>query len=330
MNQPTGYARSDSVRPVSAVPRTRHIGLLLFDGCCLPNAGLISDAFRLANELEATASGETAYQLSLLSSSGGNISTSSAISIWTHHLQEYAVRDFDALFVACSESEAMAGRDVHLLSWLFGPGCVVYDGHRHAESVLLDPARVHRPAVPVYWFRDAPAAEQVGMQTPSGLAIAKIEADLGTQIARRVSRELHASTPVRAELRADDFNVTTTIDKIHESARWMKENFGRAITIADAAEVAAMSNRNYLRRFKAEFGVTPQEYLMHTRFELICRLLVESDLPVDKIARRCGMGNGDRLGRLFRRRHGMSPTEYRANGLVRPHHRGSMHAMAQV
>jgi transcriptional regulator GlxA family with amidase domain len=50
------------------------------------------------------------------------------------------------------------------------------------------------------------------------------------------------------------------------------------------------------------------------RFELICRLLLDSDLPVDKIARRCGMGNGDRLGRLFRRRYGMSPTSYRAEG----------------
>ncbi|MGO4314074.1 AraC family transcriptional regulator, partial [Pseudomonas sp. KB_15] len=39
--------------------------------------------------------------------------------------------------------------------------------------------------------------------------------------------------------------------------------------------------------------------------------LKETDLPVDKIARRCGMGNGDRLATIFRKRFELSPTAYR-------------------
>jgi transcriptional regulator GlxA family with amidase domain len=56
--------------------------------------------------------------------------------------------------------------------------------------------------------------------------------------------------------------------------------------------------------------------LTRTRFEIICRLLVETDLPVDKIARRCGMGNGNRLGRLFRKRFGVSPMIFRVQNRV--------------
>jgi transcriptional regulator GlxA family with amidase domain len=41
-------------------------------------------------------------------------------------------------------------------------------------------------------------------------------------------------------------------------------------------------------------------------------MLRDTDLPVDKIARRCGMGDGNRLGRLFKERYGMSPTQFRA------------------
>jgi transcriptional regulator GlxA family with amidase domain len=44
---------------------------------------------------------------------------------------------------------------------------------------------------------------------------------------------------------------------------------------------------------------------------MVCRLLIETDLPVDKIARRIGMANGDRLAKIFRKRLSVSPTEYR-------------------
>lgn len=73
-----------------------------------------------------------------------------------------------------------------------------------------------------------------------------------------------------------------------------------------------MSKRNYQRRFKFEFGMTPLEYLLRTRFEVVRAMLRNTDLPVDKIARRCGMGDGNRLGRLFKERYGMSPTQFRA------------------
>jgi transcriptional regulator GlxA family with amidase domain len=41
-------------------------------------------------------------------------------------------------------------------------------------------------------------------------------------------------------------------------------------------------------------------------------MLSSTNIPVGKIARRCGMGDGNRLGRLFKERYGMSPTEFRA------------------
>jgi transcriptional regulator GlxA family with amidase domain len=110
----------------------------------------------------------------------------------------------------------------------------------------------------------------------------------------------------------DDASVTTTTEKVRESARWIKENYSKAISVAQAAETAAMSKRNFQRRFKCEFGMTPLEYLLRTRFEIVSAMLRNTDLPVDKIARRCGMGDGNRLGRLFKERYGMSPTQFRA------------------
>jgi transcriptional regulator GlxA family with amidase domain len=100
-------------------------------------------------------------------------------------------------------------------------------------------------------------------------------------------------------------------DKVRAAARWLQENCQQSISIADAAQFAAMSERNFLRRFKMEMGITPSSFLLHERLAVTCSLLTESELPVDKIARRTGMGNGDRLAKVFRKRMRISPTEFR-------------------
>src|SRR5260370_25675247 len=86
MNQRDQFSRSESLRHEACARAAQHVGLVLFDGCCLPNASAISEAFRLANQFETSTGGQPAYRLSLLSSTGGNIATSSAISIWTNYL----------------------------------------------------------------------------------------------------------------------------------------------------------------------------------------------------------------------------------------------------
>jgi transcriptional regulator GlxA family with amidase domain len=89
-------------------------------------------------------------------------------------------------------------------------------------------------------------------------------------------------------------------------------NSENRISIADAAQAAAMSERNFLRRFKNEIGVTPTEFVLRIRLEKACRMLIETDLPADKVARRTGLGSGDRMAKLFRQHLQTSPTEYRA------------------
>jgi transcriptional regulator GlxA family with amidase domain len=63
--------------------------------------------------------------------------------------------------------------------------------------------------------------------------------------------------------------------------------------------------------FKREMGLTPSQYLLRARLNLSCELLAKSDLPIDKIARRTGLTNGERFSKVFRKQFSMSPTEYR-------------------
>jgi AraC-like DNA-binding protein len=105
-------------------------------------------------------------------------------------------------------------------------------------------------------------------------------------------------------------------EKVIASAKWLAANCDRLISVADAARAVAMSKRNFLRRFREEMGVTPSEYLLCARLNRTCQLLKESDLPIDKIARRSGMGSGARLAKVFRKRLNMSPTAFRARARV--------------
>lgn len=103
----------------------------------------------------------------------------------------------------------------------------------------------------------------------------------------------------------------TPSERIKATVEWLNENYGGRISIANMAEYALMSERNFLRRFRAEIGHTPHEYLSQIRLESARQLLLSTALPVDKIARHCGLFNGDHLRKHFLKRFGMSPAEYR-------------------
>ncbi|PMS23693.1 hypothetical protein C0Z18_00465 [Trinickia dabaoshanensis] len=101
-------------------------------------------------------------------------------------------------------------------------------------------------------------------------------------------------------------------ERIRSTVEWLNEHYGSRISISAMAEHALMSERNFLRRFRAEMGHTPHEYLSKVRLENARKLLVTTALPVDKIARHCGLFNGDHLRKHFVKQFGVSPVEYRS------------------
>lgn len=318
--------------PIAGHAHTQRIGLLLFDGCSLLTAGIIAEAFRVANELELQRHGRPFYQLSLLSYRGGNIACSSSVRIWTQGLDAAGQRGFGAVFIACSEREPASERDARVTSAIMEVSASTLERSTLGRE-LLAPRVSRAEAAPaqegdtgsasVFWCRGGADHAPEVMPSAIDMALAQIEADLGPEMAGEVARQLDPQRGAMPEIEPDEIEDTpdlsaATANKILASARWIAEHYMEPISVADAAGFAAMSERNYLRRFKFTIGMTPSEYLLQTRLDMICQLLVKTTLPVDKIARRCGMGNGDRLGKIFRKRFALSPTEYRNQGPASP------------
>jgi AraC family transcriptional activator FtrA len=81
--------------------------------------------------------------------------------------------------------------------------------------------------------------------------------------------------------------------------------------VAELAREAAMSQRTFMRRFRAITGLSPADWITHARVDRARELLESTALPIDHIAERCGLGTPTTLRHHFRRKVGVSPAAYR-------------------
>ncbi|MFM0737815.1 helix-turn-helix domain-containing protein [Paraburkholderia xenovorans] len=302
----------------------RRIAILMFNDCSLQGAGVVAEVFQAANELASSGSGGWMYDVAFLSADGGMVTSSSALRVWTDGLDARHYGGFDALYVAGGKGALAAASDERLIAWLrrvrrntgmvrpIAEGRALLEAAYSAETTAHTMEGGERRPAPLPSSRQSEPNGDAGDRLESmRSALAMIKRDLGGAAARTVAERLLAdSCSNLAPLLGEDGGLSPG-DKVRAAARWLQENCQQSISIADAAQFAAMSERNFLRRFKMEMGITPSSFLLHERLAVTCSLLTESELPVDKIARRTGMGNGDRLAKVFRKRMRISPTEFR-------------------
>lgn len=100
-------------------------------------------------------------------------------------------------------------------------------------------------------------------------------------------------------------------DRMAETLEWAIGHLDQHLRVEDLARRALQSPRTFARRFRAVTGTTPMQWLTRQRVMHAQRLLETTDLPVELIARRCGLGSGTALRLHFRRLAGTSPLAYR-------------------
>lgn len=88
-------------------------------------------------------------------------------------------------------------------------------------------------------------------------------------------------------------------------------------TVESLAARAHMAPRTFARRFRAETGQTPLDWLIAQRVLLARRLLEDTGLSVETVAERAGFGTAATLRHHFTRRMSTTPQSYRATFRVR-------------
>lgn len=100
-------------------------------------------------------------------------------------------------------------------------------------------------------------------------------------------------------------------DPIGDVMTHMLADLTAAHQVDDLATLARMSRRSFDRHFRRATGTTPAQWLRYQRLLAAQRLLEETDLPVEGVARRCGYPSAAALRPHFAGVFGVSPASYR-------------------
>ena len=92
---------------------------------------------------------------------------------------------------------------------------------------------------------------------------------------------------------------------------WLDENYAEDFSLAWLAEQNAMSPRTLIRRFKSATGESPLAYLQTVRIEVAKKMLEMSAQTIAEITQNVGYEDVSSFSKMFKRRVGLSPREYR-------------------
>lgn len=92
---------------------------------------------------------------------------------------------------------------------------------------------------------------------------------------------------------------------------WIADNYHLPNPVARMVERSGLSERTFIRRFRAATGYAPIEYVQTLRIEEAKHLLETTRTPVEMIAVEAGYEDPNFFRRLFKRRVGITPARYR-------------------
>ncbi len=172
------------------------------------------------------------------------------------------------------------------------------------------------PAVPVdpdvLFVDDGDLLTSAGAAAGIDLCLHLIRRDHGSEVANTAAR-LCVVPPWRDGGQAQFVHhpVPAPTGSTTAARAWALEHLRRPIQLAELAATAGMSVRTFSRRFLAETGLTPGQWLTAQRIQLARRLLESTDLPIDQVAEQAGFGSSSSLRQHLHGVVGVSPAAYR-------------------
>lgn len=98
---------------------------------------------------------------------------------------------------------------------------------------------------------------------------------------------------------------------VQKAADYIKLNYSEKISIKEMAEQLYLSPNYLSELFKKHTGKTISEYLTDYRLEKACQLLDHAEYRVGDVSGMVGIHDGRYFSNMFKKKYGMTPTEYR-------------------
>jgi transcriptional regulator GlxA family with amidase domain len=237
----------------------------------------------------------------------------------------------EALLAALRSAYAAGTRIASICSGAFTLGAAgLLDGKRATTHWLAaDLFRATFPAVSldpdVLYVDEGQVLTSAGASAGMDLCLYMVATDYGAAVAADAARlavaPLHRSGGqaqfiLRNRAPAKHIAERTELDDV---LAWIEQEAHRDLTLRDIAGRAAMSVRTLNRRFHAETGQTPMQWVTGVRVRHAQQLLESTAHGVEKIGRDVGFSSAANFREQFRRLTGVAPQSYRnafRDGLV--------------
>ncbi len=164
------------------------------------------------------------------------------------------------------------------------------------------------------FIRDGSLCTTAGVTAGMDLALALVEEDFGRELALIVARYMvmflkrpGGQSQFSAHLAAQ----MSTRSQIQQAQEYVLENLSADLSVDVLAHRAGMSTRNFSRVFRRDVKLTPAGFVDAARIDAARRMLADTKMPLQRIARACGFGNLNTMRRAFVRNLGVAPLDYR-------------------
>jgi len=220
---------------------------------------------------------------------------------------------------ALRQAAARGTRVVSVCTGAFALAAAGLLDHRRAAThwQYADQLASRYPAVTVdpdvLWADEGNVLTSAGLAAGIDLCVQLVRADYGSEVAVDVARHMVVA-PHRDGGQAQWLQrpVPPPGESLAETCEWALEHLADQLTVAVLARHAGWAPRTFSRRFVAETGIAPLRWLTAARVREARRLLEISDLPVENVAARTGLGSAANLRLHLARDAGTTPSAYRA------------------
>jgi transcriptional regulator GlxA family with amidase domain len=170
------------------------------------------------------------------------------------------------------------------------------------------------------FVRDRTMWTSAGVTAGIDMALALVEEDCGSDLAKSIARELlvYYRRPGGQSQFSAIQDLEPASSRVRDALAFAREHLHENLSVERLAEAACVSSRQFARIFLKETGETPARAVERLRVEVARAKVEDSSEPIEHIARQVGFGDAERMRRSFVRLYGHSPQSLRRISQAHP------------
>ena len=116
---------------------------------------------------------------------------------------------------------------------------------------------------------------------------------------------------LRCEINVEEVSINRQRIDLSRVKQYIYGNLAGKIHTADLARLCNLSESHFYQKFRENIGISPYQYVIDQRIKAASSMILESDKLITEICFTLGFSSQSAFTTIFKKKTGMSPTEFR-------------------